>query len=321
MNKPKTTFKDAIRDALEEEMERDERIIILGEDVLGYEKQSTLEGFEEKFPGRILNRIPLVEDMLGGIGLGMNLGGLKPVIQMDYSTFITLGLHDIYRLGNWRYRMAEKEGPGVVLRIGHGGYGGGGAEFDASLLGTIFHLPNLWIAAPATPYHAKGLLKTALRANRPVIFFENKAIYQKSAWVPEEEYTVPFGTSSVYKSGKDITLIAWSFMTHLAMRAAARLGQEGIEPEVIDLATLHPMDMKTIMESVRKTGRAVIVEEDMLRGGIGAEISAQIAEALPGCKIKRIASKNVPLAVREKGKFILPTTEDIIAACLNILKA
>lgn len=322
----KISFREAIKEALEEELARDPRLIAVGDDVREGRARSPAitEELKVKFPDRIINRMPLVEEMLCGIGLGMSVGGLKPIVQFDHGTFIPLALHELHRLGIWRYRMNEKGGPGIVVRIGHGGYSADGAEFSASHLAHILHLPNVWIATPSYAYHAKGLLKSAIRANRPVVFVEHKhsSIYYREEMVPSEEYLVPFGTSVKVKTGKDITIVAWMLMAHSAFAATELLlKNEQIEAEVISLQTLYPMDMPAILDSARKTGRVLVVDEEMERGGIAAEICARLAAQLPGCRLERLAAKNVPLPANVVcQKYVLPTIEDIADACKQIVR-
>ncbi|KKS94756.1 MAG: Transketolase, central region [Candidatus Giovannonibacteria bacterium GW2011_GWB1_43_13] len=299
MTRKTMTFADAIDAALEEEMAADSRIFVLGEDILDVNHNIVTKSAKDKFPKRFIST-PLIEDMLGDIGLGMNLAGLKPILNLDYGTFVSNAFNSLYRLGIWRYRTAEKSGPAVIFRISHYGYLGRGAELAASFLGAIFHLPNIVIATPAFPHDAYGLLKTALQSDRPVVFFEHKKLYDHNGIVPNKEYMVPFGSSTVLKNGTDVTLIAWSFMSHLAMSAANILDPQKINTEVIILHTINPMDMETVLNSARKTKRVIIIEEDMLRGGIGAEISTQI----------NIGQKYENL--------ILPSIENIVEECRRL---
>jgi len=318
MTRKTMTFADAIDAALEEEMAADSRIFVLGEDILDVNHNIVTKSAEDKFPKRFIST-PLIEDMLGDIGLGMNLAGLKPILNLDYGTFVSNAFNSLYRLGIWRYRTAEKSGPAVIFRISHYGYLGRGAELAASFLGAIFHLPNIVIATPAFPHDAYGLLKTALQSDRPVVFFEHKKLYDHNGIVPNKEYMVPFGSSTVLKNGTDVTLIAWSFMSHLAMSAANILDPQKINTEVIILHTINPMDMETVLNSARKTKRVIIIEEDMLRGGIGAEISTQINKRISEIKVTRIAAKNVPLPIGQKYEnLILPSIENIVEECRRL---
>ncbi len=323
MNNRNITYKEAINEALEEEFANDPHRILIGEDIVGENREPVAGNLKKKFPDRVINSLPLVEEMLCGIGLGMHLGGLKPVIQFDYSTFLTLSFYELFKLGTWRYRMAEKDGPGIVIIMGHDNFFCAGPEFATSLLASVFHLPNIWIAAPIFPYHTKGLLKTALRANRPVLFVEEKyrAVYKLTGQVPAGDYSIPFGQAVIAKPGNTLTIISWLSSTIFSIEAAHKLEKEGISVEVVSLQTLQPMDTKTIFASAKKTRRVVIVENEMLRGGIGAEICAQIHESVPGCKIIRVANLNVPLPPASTHiESIMITTEKIEDACRNLSK-
>jgi len=318
MSKREIKFKDAIAEAIYLEMQRDPRIFMVGDDILDLKQRSVTENIREKFPERIIET-PLIEDMIGGIGLGMSMGGLVPIINLNCGAFLMLAIDAIYRLGVWRYRMAESINPVVIFRIGHYGCLGRGPEISASFLATVLHLPNVLIFTPATPYHAKGLLRTALTANKPTLFFEHKKLYELKGLIPDEEYIIPSCASTVLRPGQHITIISWMYTAYMAMEAAQLLAREGIEAEVIALHTLNPIDIATIFFSVDKTRRSVIVEEDMLRGGVGAEIGAQIAEYVPGCLIKRVASKNVPLAPGRNEDFVAPTVKEVVAVCKTLL--
>lgn len=310
------TFGEAINEALEEEFSRDEKLISFGEDIRLTDGQVVTKSFNKKFAQRII-KTPLVEEMYGAIGLGMNLGGLKPIITLDHGTFIALAFDDIYRLGIWRYRTAEQSGPAVVWRISYG-CAGRGPEFDASFLGHVFHLPNIKILTPSSPYHAKGLLKAAIRYDGPVIYFEHKKLYKVAGPIPAEEFIIPLNSSSVVREGKKVSIISWSYMSQRVLSATDKLIREEIDPEIIILHSLNPWDSENIFKSAKKTGRVVIVEEDQLRGGIGAEIGARIAEELPQVRIKRIASKNLPIGNGPYEKYVLPQEEDIIKECIKL---
>jgi len=319
MNERSVSFQDAVIEALEEELTRDPAVIIVGDDIRLFGARPAPGDLAERFPDRVITSMPLVEEMLCGIGLGMNLGGLKPIVQFNHSIFLALAFCELYRLATWRYRMAEASGPGVVIRVSRTGCRVTGIDLDAPLFSPFFHLPGLWIAAPSSAYHAKGLLKSAIRANRPVLFLEDKVpgIYEREEMIPNHEYTLPFPQAVICKPGKDITIISWQFPAYLSMQAAEKLRGSGVDAEVISLQTLQPLDMKTMLASAKKTNKVLIVEEDMLRGGIGAEISAQIHEALPQCRVQRLASKNMPRYYEPDNiRSILPDESAIVEACM-----
>src|SRR3989344_2054585 len=312
------TFHDAIQEAYDEEFSRDRNRIIVGENIeFGFpQTKITLPLLKEKYPERVLNHVPLVEEMLPGIALGMSIGGLRPTVQFNWPTFVALALDQLYRLGIWRYRMAETKGPGVIIRIGHNVHDTSGSELSASMLGVLFHLPNIKIVTPSYPYFAKGLLKTAFKTTDPVVFVEHRMLYENRGPILEGEYKVPFGSSFVSKQGKDVTIITWMLGTFRAWDAAQKLAEEKIEVEILSLQTLVPMDMNTILASVKKTGRVVILEDDMLRGGIGAEIASRICESVPGTFVRRLGLQNVPLPPHPRFiPEVIPTVEKISRAC------
>ena len=318
MSEREITFKDAIAEALYLGMQKDPSIFVVGDDMLDLKQKSVTGNVREKFSDRIIET-PLIEDMVGGIGLGMSMGGLVPIINLNCGAFLTLAVDAIYRLGVWRYRMAENVNPRVIFRIGQYGCLGRGPEISASFLATVLHLPNILIFTPSTPYYAKGLLLAALTADKPVLFFEHKKLYELKGPVPDEGYATPLCVSTVLRPGQHVTIISWMYTSYMAMEAARLLAREGIEAEVIVLHTLNPIDTMTVFSSANKTHRVVIVEEDMLRGGVGAEVGAQIAEHMPNCLIKRVASKNVPLAPGRSEVFVAPTVNEVAAACKTLL--
>lgn len=316
------TFRQALNEALYEELGRNSNLIVFGEDILDGHRQPIFQEIKNQFPHQMINHLPLTEEMLGNIGLGMNIGGLPAIIQLNYSTYIPLIFDSLYRLGTWRYRIGEKEGPSVLFLVGHDGYSGTGAEFACLMLSSVLHVPNISVVAPTFPYYAKGLLKTLLHSERPAIFliYKNGGNLEQKGWVPKDEYTVPFKNSVTLRVGKDVTLVTWLYLNHHALAAARELENTGISTEIISLQTLHPLDTMTILNSARKTKRVVIIEEEMLRGGVGAEIGAQIVENLPFCHIARVATKNTALPVTTKYEnLILPTKDDIVAACKKIV--
>lgn len=317
MSEKVIAFKDAVTEALAEELAREPRLVVIGDEIRAGPAQ-TIDDLAGKFPGRVITRMPLAEEMLCGIGLGIHLGGLKPVVQFNHSAFLLLAFYELYKLGTWRYRMAEKSGPGIVIRTAHLGGRYPATELDAALFSAFFHLPNIWIAAPSFPYYAKGLFKAAVRADRPVLFIEDKVpeIYFREEAIPVHDYEVPFPKAALCRSGGDITIVSWQYPTFLALQASEELQKKGIDVEVLSLQTLQPLDMETIVASAKKTGRVLVVEEDPLRGGIGAEISAQIGELLPQCRVRRLASKNMPRYCEPPGaEPILPNVSAILKAC------
>ena len=317
MNDRVITFREAIQEAIYEEMCLDESIVIIGEDVLATGRKSSI-----KFPTtgdikRVWNHIPLVEDMLGGIALGMSIGGLRPVVQFDYPTFVTHAFESIYRLGHWRYRTTERDGPGVVIRVALEGFVSGGPDISKSFIGTVMDIPNVSIVIPSTPYYVKGLLKMALRINQPTLFFETKKLYRMRGIVPTDDYTISYGVSEKMAEGTHVSLISWGYARKLTIDAETILKREGISADVIVLQTLKPLDSVTILASARKTKNVVVVDEE--GGSAGARIVALVAEHTIGCRVRIVSPKNIPPPPWEFAKYVLPTVADVVEACKNTL--
>lgn len=315
------TFKEAIIEALAEEMEASPDIFLLGEDIV-HKRRPVLQGLKEKYPDRVINNLPLIEDMIIGIALGMSDRGLFPVVNFNYDTHVALAIDDLLRVGIWRYRMAEREKrPGMIVRLAHDSLVSLGPEFSASLLSSILHIPEIWVATPSRPYIAKGLLKSAFRAGHPVVFWEHKRLYEKSGKVPIKDSDIPFGISSIFKEGTDVTILSWSFMSYVAKSAADILEKEKISAEVVSLQTLNPLDMVSILRSAKKTRRVLIVEEEMLRSGVGAEIAAELAEKFPGCTISRLGIPNIALPRPHRfEELVIPSEETIAHAAQEMMK-
>jgi pyruvate/2-oxoglutarate/acetoin dehydrogenase E1 component len=273
-------FNQALHEALAEEMERDNKVICIGEDIGVYGGVfKVTKGLLDKFgPERVLDT-PICESTIIGTAIGAALMGLRPMAEISFIDFILLAMDQI---GNQVAKIMQIA-PGLlklplVIRT-EGGVGGGiGCHHSQSLEALFVHIPGLKIIMPSTPYDAKGLLKTAIREDSPVMCIENKKLYPLKGKTPKEEFLIPLGKADVKKKGKDLTIIATSYMVHESLKAAEQLQKEGIDIEVVDPRTLVPLDTETLLESVKKTKRALIVHEAVERGGIGAEISAVINE-------------------------------------------
>ena len=294
------TFSEAIRAALLEEMKRDPTVFLIGEDIAKHGGAfGVTRGLFNVFgPERVINT-PISEAAIVGAAVGAALVGTRPVVEIMYMDFIPLAMSQIVnQMAKVRYMFGGKAKVPVVVRTPAGGGRGNAAQHMQSLEAWFVHVPGLKVVMPSTPYDAKGLLKTAIRSDDPVIFVENKLLYSSKGKVPEEEYIIPMGMAEVKRKGKDVTVVATSRMVLLALAAAEALAGEGIEAEVIDPRTLVPLDIETILSSVEKTGHAVVVHEACERCGVGAEIVAQIQErafdALDG-PILRVANPNVPI--------------------------
>jgi pyruvate/2-oxoglutarate/acetoin dehydrogenase E1 component len=319
------TYSEAIRAALSEEMRRDPTVFLIGEDIAqhGGAFGVTRGMFDEFGPERIINT-PISEAAIAGAATGAAMAGTRPVAEIMYMDFIPLAMSQITnQMAKSRYMFGGKSSVPVVVRTPSGGGRGNAAQHMQSLESWFVHVPGLLVAMPATPYDAKGLLKSAIRDEDPVVFIEHKLLYATRGEVPEGEYIIPFGQADVKRQGSDATVVATSRMVLFALEAAAQMAGEGIEAEVIDPRTLVPLDIETILESVRKTGRLVVVHEACERGGVGAEIVAQVqAQAFDylDAPIMRVANPNVPIPFsRVLEDAAIPDEARIIEAVKNVL--
>lgn len=294
------SYIDAIRDALKEEMERDERVFILGEDVgvRGGVFRATMGLYEQFGAERVLDT-PLTESAIVGVGIGAAAYGLRPVAEIQFADFILPAVNQIIsEAAKMRYRSNNTWSCPLVIRAPYGG-GIHGALYHSQSLEALFAgVPGLKIVAPATPHDAKGLLKSAIRDEDPVLFFEHKRCYRLiKEDVPEEEFTVPLGQAKVRREGTDVTVVTYGLMVHYALEAAEDLKKDGISVHVLDLRTLIPLDREAILQATAKTGKVLIVHEDNQTGGFGGEIAALIAqEALfeLDAPVQRLTGPDVP---------------------------
>ena len=292
------TVIEALRDALHEEMQRDERVLVMGEDVEEGGVFRATEGFLTEFgPGRIIDT-PLAESVIVGVAIGAPLNGMRPVAEIQFADFIHPAMDQIVsEAARMRYRSNGAFSCPMVIRAPSGG-GIHGALYHSQNVEALFaHVPGLKVVAPSTPYDAAGLLKAAIRDDDPVLFFEHKKTYRLiKGEVPGQDYALPIGKANVVRQGKDLSILTYGLAVHQCLEAAEALAQE-VSVEVVDLRTLAPLDKEAILESVRKTGKALIVHEDNLTGGIGGELAAIIAEEafdyLDG-PVMRLAMPDVP---------------------------
>ncbi|MBL7077949.1 MAG: alpha-ketoacid dehydrogenase subunit beta [Kiritimatiellae bacterium] len=294
------TYRDALREALREEMLRDERVFLMGEDIadpFGSAYKVTL-GLSPEFGTDRVRQTPISELGFVGAGVGAALTGMRPVVELMYIDFSMLAMDQIVnQAAKIRYMSGGQAEVPLVIRT-QGGLGRSSAAHHAQSLEAWFvHLPGMLVAMPSTPYDAKGLLKTAIRLNDPVMFIEHKLLYNTEGPVPEEEYTIPFGVADVKREGTDCTVVATSMTVLKALQAAEMLKKEGISVEVVDPRTLFPLDIETIIQSVRKTSRLIVAHESPERGGFAAEVIAQIADKAFGyidAPIQRVCAPSVP---------------------------
>jgi pyruvate/2-oxoglutarate/acetoin dehydrogenase E1 component len=308
------TYAAAINKALVEEMERDPDVVLYGEDV-GVGIFGVTGGLRQRFgPDRVFDT-PISEPLIVGSAVGAAMMGLRPVAELQFADFIfTAGDEVFLKAGMWRFMHGGAYTLPLVIRAASGG-AGFGPEHSACPEAYIMHSPGLLCAVPSTPADARGLLKQAIRLDNPVIFFEHKSLYGSRDEVPDGDVLVPFGEAVVRREGDAVTIVAWQNMLRRALAAADRLSAEGIEVEIIDPRTLNPFDRTTIIESVKKTGACMVVEEAYRTLGVGAEIAAILMEeALPYIDkpLKRLAIPDVPIATaRHLVNAIVPTEDDI----------
>ena len=313
---------EAVREAMREEMQRDPKVMVLGEDVgrrggVFLATQGLLEEFGE---GRVIDT-PLAEASIMGIALGAAFRGLRPISEIQFSDFFWPAANQLIgeaaRVCYGTHGVLQVP---VVIRIPYGGGIRGGLYHSQNVEAYFCHTPGLKVIAPATPYDAKGLLKSAIRDNNPVVFLEHKKTYRLvRGEVPDGEYTIPIGKADIKRAGSHVTVVTYGLMLHYCLEAAGILAQEGIEVEVVDLRTLKPLDRETILESVKKTSKLLIVHEDNLTGGVGAEVAALVAseafEHLDG-PITRLCGPDVPTMpfAQTLEDAYMPNTEKIAAA-------
>jgi pyruvate dehydrogenase E1 component beta subunit len=319
------TIREAISQALWEEMERDERVIILGEEVgVWGGTYAVTKGFFDHFgPERVLDT-PIAEGVIVGAANGAAMAGLRPVAELMTINFAFLAMDQIV---NHSAKLRSMFGGQFTVPVVIRAVGGGGRQLGATHSQTpdaVFaHFPGLKVVAPGTPLDAKGLLKAAIRSEDPVLFIEHATLYQAKGEVPDGEVLEPIGVSKIQRPGRDVTVVTYSKMLQVSLQAAEQLAQEGIEVEVVDLRSLRPLDMGPVLESFRRTNRAVIVEEGWRSFGVGAEVSARIYEEAfddVDAPIVRVAQKEVPLPYnRDLEQAALPQLADVIAAVRQVL--
>lgn len=294
------TYGQAIREALAEEMRRDPRVFVIGEDVAEAGTAfKVLTGLVQEFgPSRVIDS-PISEAAITGLGVGAAMTGMLPVVDIMFGDFIGLAMDQIAnQAAKVHYMSGGKLKVPLVVRTTLGATRRSAAQHSQSLHAWVSHIPGLKVALPSTPYDAKGLLKTAIRDENPVIFFEDKMMYQLKGQVPEDDYTIPFGVADIKRAGTDITIVATSSMVQVALGAAELLEPLGISAEVIDPRTTTPLDKETFIESARKTSRAIVVDEGYERYGVTAEIASIIADGAfyyLDAPVKRMGAMDVPV--------------------------
>jgi pyruvate dehydrogenase E1 component beta subunit len=319
------TMREAISQALWEEMERDDRVFIMGEEVgVWGGTYAVTRGFYDHFGPERVRDTPIAEGVIVGAANGAAMAGLKPIAELMTINFAFLAMDQIV---NHSAKLRSMFGGQFKVPVVIRAVGGGGRQLGATHSQTpdvVFaHFPGLKVIAPGTPHDAKGLLKSAIRSEDPVMFIENATLYQVRGEVPEGEYLEPIGVSKIQRPGDAATIVTYSKMLQLSLQAADRLAGEGVEVEVVDLRSLRPLDMSLAIESFKRTNRAVIVEEGWRSFGIGAEVAARLYEEAfdyADAPIRRIAQKEVPLPYnRALEQLALPQVEDIMTAVKEVL--
>src|SRR5215813_5450585 len=294
------TFGQAINEALAEEMRRDPRVFIIGEDVAeGGTPFKVLSGLAKEFGTKRVIDSPISEAGIAGIGVGAAMTGMRPVVDIMFGDFITLTMDQLVnQAAKIHYMSGGKLKVPMVLRTTLGATRRSAAQHSQSLHAWLSHIPGLKVVVPSTPYDAKGLLKSAIRDDNPVVFFEDKMMYQLKGRVPIEEYTIPLGSADLKRKGGDITLVGTSSMVQVALAAADTLQADGISAEVVDVRTTVPLDRQTIIESAKKTSRAIVIDEGYERYGVTAEIASVIADGAfyyLDAPVKRMGAMDVPV--------------------------
>ncbi len=294
------TYGEAVREAIAEEMRRDPTVFLIGEDVAeAGHPFKTLLGLVDEFGTKRVIDTPISEPGYAGIGVGAAMTGMRPIVDVMFGDFITLTMDQmVNQAAKAHYMSGGKIKVPIVFRTTLGATRRSAAQHSQSLHAWVSHVPGLKVALPSSPYEAKGLMKTAIRDDSPVVIFEDKMMYRVKGPVPAEEYTIPFGVANIVRPGRDVTIVATSSMVQVALDAAALLAKDGIEAEVIDPRTTWPLDKQTLIDSAKKTSRAIVVDEGYERYGVTAEIAAVIADGAfyhLDAPVKRIGAMDVPV--------------------------
>jgi len=320
------TYRQAVAEAIAEELARDPRVFLMGEDVglHGGAFGATKGLFEEFGPGRVKDT-PLTESVIVGAGVGAALTGMRPIVEIMYIDFMCMAMDSIVnQAAKVKYMFGGHARVPLTIRTAFGAGRGNAAQHSQSLETWLTVVPGLLVVMPSTPYDAKGLLKSAIRNDNPVIVIENKLLYGDSGHVPEDDYLVPIGKAAVRKEGKDVTLIATSRMCNFASSAVEKLSSEGIDVELIDPRTIKPLDMETIAASIAKTHRVVVVNEGPKTGGFSNEVSSKIMDTCfydLDAPVVRVAAEDVPIpynAILEAE--VIPAEKDILAAVKKVME-
>jgi pyruvate dehydrogenase E1 component beta subunit len=314
------TYREALTRAMREEMRRDNAVVIWGEDIVAYGgggAYGVTKGLAKEFPGRVRD-VPIAEEAIIGLGVGAAMNGMRPICEIMTVNFTLVAWDQIVNHAAKQSHMFNGNfAVPMVIRTPNG-HGRTASTHSQNFDAWFASVPGLKVIAPSTPYDAKGLLKTAIRDDDPVIFLEHLQLYGTKGEVPDEEYLIPIGESDYKRNGKDLTIVTWGRMCFESMKAARILADEGVDLEIVDLRTLRPLDLSLALESIRKTNRAIVVEEGWRSGGLGAEIAASLQEQAfhwLDAPIARVAALEVPMPyAKNLERATLPFAEDVIEA-------
>jgi pyruvate/2-oxoglutarate/acetoin dehydrogenase E1 component len=315
---------EALAEALAEEMERDETVFIVGEDLRAHDGIfGQFKGLPKKYPERVIDT-PISETCIVGAGLGAALTGMRPLVDMHFADFFTTAMDEIAnQTAKIHYMFGAQAKVPMVIWAPDGGGLSAAAHHSQCLESWFVHTPGLKVVIPSEPADVKGLMKSAIREDDPVIFFQHKMLFAQKGPVPEGEFLIPLGKAERKRKGKDLTVITYSRMTYSSLDAAGKLAQEGIEAEVIDVRTLKPLDFELIAESVKKTNHVLVVHEACRTGGFGAEIAARIGEELfddLDAPVLRIGAKDVPIPFSPVlENYVLPQVKDVVKGAKTVL--
>lgn len=321
------TYTEAVREAMSEAMRENPDVFLMGEDIGVYGGAfGVSRGMVEEFGEERVRSTPISESAIAGASVGAAMTGMRPIFEIQFSDFVTIALDQIVnQAAKIHYMYGGKAQIPLVMRTPGGSGTGAAAQHSQSLENWTAHIPGLKVVQPATAYDAKGLLHAGIEDNNPVMFYEHKLCYRTSSDVPEGKYVIPLGVADIKHAGDDITIVATGIMVHKALEAAKQLAELNISVEVVDPRTLVPLDKQTIIDSVIKTGKAVVVTESVKRSGFSAELASVIVENesfdFLDAPVIRLAGKEVPIPYQpELEKLAVPQVEDIVEACVELMK-
>lgn len=324
---PEITYAQALKDAMSEEMRRDEHVFLLGEDIGPYGGAfGVTRGMIEEFGPERVRDTPISEAAITGAAVGAAMTGMRPVVEIMFSDFITIAMDQLVnQAAKARYQFGGQASVPLVLRAPEGSGTGAAAQHSQSIESWILNVPGLKVVAPSTPADAKGLLKSSIRDDNPVVFLEQKLLYRTKGEVPDGEHLVPLGVADVKRPGKDLTVITYGRMVQRCLEAAGTLAGEGVDAEVIDLRSLRPLDTAAIIVSARKTGRVLIVHEACQFAGFGGEIAAAICDSEAffylDAPVRRLGGRDVPIPYNKTLEAaVVPTPETIAAAARALMR-